>query len=86
MFRSVTSSLTQQEEVTLSMTLKLSEVIKTQTSELEHVHEPRIYKVKICQEGNGGYSFSVKHSGDFRLQDYEELDLEVTSARLVRRK
>ena len=62
------------------------EVIKTQTSELVNVIEPKIFGVKICQEGDGGYSFSVKHSGDFRLQDYDELELEVKSARLVKRK
>ena len=48
--------------------------------------DPTIYGVTIIQEGNGGYSFSVKHSGDFKLQDYDELELEVKSARLVKRK
>jgi len=52
---------------------------------LEHSSEPRIFGVKIYQEENGAYSFTVRHSGLFRLGDYEELELEVKSARLVKR-
>ena len=52
----------------------------------EHSSETRIYGVKIYQEERGVYSFSVRHSGPFRLDDYKEIELEVTSAKLVRRK
>jgi len=57
-----------------------------QTTKLDHLGPGKIFGVRIYQEGNGCYSFSVKHSGPFRLQDYEELELEVKSARLVRKR
>ena len=47
---------------------------------------PKIYRVKIFHHGKGCYSFSFRHTGDFRLNDYEELDFAVIDARLVRRK
>ena len=47
--------------------------------------KPEIHGVKIYHYGDGCYGFSVRHTGTFRLRDYEELDLEVKSARLVRR-
>jgi hypothetical protein len=54
-------------------------------TELEDVPEPKIYGVKISQDENQCYCISVRHAGDFCLADYEELEFEVTSARLVRR-
>jgi len=45
----------------------------------------KIYQVKICQDTNGCYSFSVRHTGHFKLCDYEEIELEVRSAKLVER-
>ena len=56
------------------------------TSEINGLSAVKIYGVRIYQEGNGCYSFSVRHSGEFKLNDYEELELEVTSARLVRKR
>jgi hypothetical protein len=56
-----------------------------QSVEVDQLGEPKIYGVKIYQEGNGCYSFSVRHSGPFRLEDYDELEVEVKSARLVRK-
>lgn len=56
-----------------------------QTSELESVSEPKIYSVKICQDGCKHYAISVKHTGEFRLSDYDELEFKVKSAKLVRR-
>ena len=47
--------------------------------------EPKIFGVKLHLD-NGCYRFSFRHTGDFRLNDYEELDLEVMSAKLVKRK
>ena len=44
-----------------------------------------IHGVNITQHAPGCYSISVRHSGPFRLDDYETLDLEVKSARLVKR-
>ena len=61
------------------------EVIKTQKTELERLPEPKVYGVKITQDGDKCYCISVKHTGEFRLSDYEELEFEVKSARLVRR-
>ena len=46
----------------------------------------KIYRIKICQDSNGCYSFSVRHAGRFELRDYEEIVLQVHSAKLVRRK
>jgi hypothetical protein len=58
-----------------------TEVIKTKSTQLK----PRIYGVTIHQEGNGAYAISVRHAGPFRLKDYDVLEFEVSSARLVRR-
>jgi len=50
-------------------------------------YEPnfRISRVRIFREGNFAYQFVVQHTGRFNLQDYEELELEVRSARLVKK-
>ena len=46
----------------------------------------RIYGVRILvDEESGAHHLCFQHTGDFRLSDYEELDLQVLSARLVRR-
>jgi hypothetical protein len=47
--------------------------------------EPKIYGLKI-HVNNGCYSMSFRHIGEFVLNDYEELDLKVMSAKLVKRK
>jgi hypothetical protein len=59
-------------------------VIKTQSKEFDHLEKTKIYRVKICREGTGNYSISVRHTGPFCLADYKELDLEIKSAKLVK--
>jgi hypothetical protein len=61
------------------------EVTKMQNSKPECMSEPKIYGVKISQDGDTGYCISVRHTGHFRLSDYEELDIEVKSVKLVKR-
>ena len=48
--------------------------------------ETQIHGLKICQEGSGSYSISVQHTGSFELRDYDEIEVEVKSTRLVRRR
>lgn len=57
-----------------------------QPVELNQLPEPRILEVKITQDGNKCYSISVKHTGRFRLSDYDEVEFEVISAKLTKRK
>ena len=54
-------------------------------AEHDKLSDTTIYGLKIHQPEPGCYSLSFRHAGDFRLADYEELDFEVVSARLVRR-
>ena len=51
-------------------------------------YEPslRISRVRIFPEGNFAYQFVIQHNGHFKLQDYEEFDLEIKSARLIRKR
>ena len=79
----MTSSHPGREEVTCSK--KTAEVIKTQSAKLDNQSEPRIYRVKILQDASGGFCISVTHTGYFRLRDYEVLEFEVESARLVKK-
>ena len=57
-----------------------------QTEESEDLNKVNICGIKIFHHGDGCYCFSISHTGQFRLQDYEELDLEVKSVKLVREK
>lgn len=59
-------------------------MIGLQATEIENLEEPKIYGVRIYQE-NDAYCIAVRHTGEFRLKDYDELDVEVKSARLTRR-
>ena len=61
------------------------EVIKTQNTEVECLAEPKICGVKISQDGDKCYCISVRHTGNFKLSDYDELDIEVKSAKLTQR-
>ena len=56
-----------------------------QSDEFDNLEKTIIYGVKICQEGTGSYSISVRHTGPFCLADYKELDLEIKSAKFVKR-
>ena len=47
--------------------------------------EPKLYRLRICQDGKGSYAMSFTHTGQFRLIDYEEVELEIAGARLVKR-
>lgn len=55
------------------------------TVECEKPREPRIFGLKIVQPVRGCYKLKFEHVGDFTLGDYEELELEVISSRLVKR-
>ena len=65
--------------------LTAEEMIKMQSEKPCQQSNMKIYRVKICQDTNGCYSFSVRHTGHFKLCDYEEIELEVRSAKLVER-
>jgi hypothetical protein len=54
-------------------------------SKRDPLDKVKIYGVKITQDDSECYTFSVRHTGQFNLRDYEKLELEVKSARLVRR-
>ena len=57
-----------------------------QNSKPECVPEPKIYGVKISQDGDKCYGITVRHTGHFKLSDYDELSFEVNSVKLVRRR
>ena len=61
------------------------EAIKTQLNRFRQPDSVKIYGVRIRQEGSGTYSVNVRHTGHFRLEDFDEIDVEVKSVRLVRR-
>jgi hypothetical protein len=48
--------------------------------------ESRLCRLRICQDGQGSYAMSFTYSGQFQLIDYEEVELEIAGARLVRRR
>ena len=56
------------------------------TNELENPIEPKIYGVRFYRYGNGCYSFSFRHTGDFHLNDFDEIELTVVGMKLLRRK
>lgn len=62
------------------------EVINMQVNEYEESLGPKIYGLRICRNTDGCYCLSFRHTGNFSLNDYEELDLKVMSATLVRLK
>jgi hypothetical protein len=55
------------------------------SEKIDPVDEVKIYGVKISQDENECYTFSIKHTGQFNLKDYEKLEFEIKSARLVRK-
>ena len=72
-------------KLTFYIKVSLSEVIEMQTLISQDTSEPKLYRLRICQEGRGSYTMSFTHAGQFRLIDYEEVELEIAGARLVRR-
>ena len=56
-----------------------------QTLISQDTSEPKLYRLRICQDGRGSYAMSFTHTGEFRLIDYDEVDLEIAAARLVKR-
>ena len=72
-------------KLTFYIKVSLSEVIEMQTLTSQDTSEPKLYRLRICQDGKGSYAMSFTHTGQFRLIDYEEVELEIANARLVRR-
>jgi hypothetical protein len=72
-------------KLTLYIKLSLSEVMEMQTLTSQDTSEPKLYRLRICQDGRGSYAMSFTHSGQFRLIDYEEIELEIAGAKLIRR-
>ena len=62
-----------------------TEVVKTEPETHDPSGKTRIHGINITQHTPGCYCISVKHTGPFSLRDYEQLDLEIKSARLVKR-
>lgn len=60
-------------------------VVKTEFETYNRSRKTRIHGINITQHTPGCYCISVRHTGPFSLDDYETLDLEVKSARLVKR-
>jgi len=73
-------------KLTLYIKVSLSEVIEMQTLISQDTSEPKLYRLRICQDGKGSYAMSFTHTGQFRLIDYEEVELEIAGARLVKRR
>jgi hypothetical protein len=72
-------------KLTFYIKVSLSEVIEMQTVTSQDISEPKLYRLRICQDGRGSYAMSFTHTGEFRLIDYDEVDLEIAAARLVKR-
>ena len=47
--------------------------------------EPKIFGVRIRNHGPGAYALAFRHSGDFKLDDFDELDFEVVSTKLIKK-
>ena len=56
-----------------------------QCPNIDPLEKVKIYGVKISQDDYGCYTFSIQHTGQFNLRNYEKLELEVKSTRLVKR-
>jgi len=72
-------------KLTFYIKVSLSEVIEMQTCTSEDIPEPKLYRLRIYQDGKGSYAMSFTHTGQFRLVDYDEVELENAGARLVKR-
>ena len=72
-------------KLTFYIKVSLSEVIEMQTLTSQDLPQPKLYRLRICQDGQGTYAMSFTHTGQFRLIDYDEVELEIAAARLVRR-
>ena len=55
-----------------------------QINEYEESLRPKIYGLRIYRNTDGCYCLSFRHTGNFSLNDFEELDLKIISATLVR--
>ena len=60
------------------------EVITMQINEYKESVEPKIFGLRIYRNTDGCYCFSFRHTGNFSLNDFEELDIKVMSPTLVR--
>ena len=45
----------------------------------------KIYGIKLNRDAAGCFSFSVVHSGKFRLQDYQAIVVEANAVKLIPR-
>jgi len=78
------------ETFSLSLKAKVSshmkqQVVKTESEKNDTSDDVRIYGVSITQHMPGCYAISVRHSGPFRLDECERLEIEAKSARIVKR-
>ena len=48
--------------------------------------DPNIQTVKIFYNGDGCYQFSIQHEGIFNIKNYGEIELEIKSVKLTRKK
>jgi len=55
-----------------------------QETEKQKKDQIKIYGIKIYRNPGGCYQFSVVHSGPFRLQDYDALELKTNTVKMVR--
>ena len=56
-----------------------------QQKEFQKSEKVKIYGIKIYRDGAGCFEFSVVHSGPFKFQDYDELELKANAVKMVRR-
>ena len=78
-------SVIQSQEKTKVIFFYSFEVIKIHYEKIDAMDKVKIYGVKISQDDSGCFTFSVQHTGSFNLKNYQKLELEVKSAKLVRK-
>jgi len=69
----------------LNKTFGFKEVTVMQNPKPDPMEELKIYSLRISKGGPAGTSLTFRHTGDFRLNDYEDIELTIADARLVRR-
>ena len=53
------------QKLTFYIKVSLSEVIEMQTCITQDAAEPKLYRLRICQDGKGSYAMSFTHTGQF---------------------
>lgn len=51
-----------------------------------YINEPQLHSLRSSCKGSSRVALSWKHTGDFKLSDYEEVGLEIAAARIVRKR